>query len=243
MIEKLTGMQCLSGLPDSVAAAKIKAVAAAYGDGASVYCQRIDGGITAVMGGMSPAFLSVCLLKNADIPELVSFFRMFGTEVFCSEADAAALGSESESESASRYELMRYSGSFSLPQPSHGKIYDLYAALQMGLDGDIELPKQDLFYTDMCIRYNHGAAEYALLPDAAAVCGFMTDKVSFITGVAVDCGSRRKGRGKAALLSLIAAIKLKYPDTKIYAAARPGAVEFYKKCGFKSSGRVVFLKY
>lgn len=239
MIEKLTDMQCLSDLPDSVAAARIKAVAAAYGAGASVYCQRIDGGITAVMGGMSPAFLSVCLLKNADIPELVSFFRMFGTEIFCSEADAAAFGSAS----ASRYELMRYSGSFSLPQPSHGKIYDLYAALQKGSDGDIELPEQDLFYTDMCIRYNHGAAEYALLPDAAAVCGFMTDKVSFITGVAVDCGLRRKGRGKAALLSLIAAIKLKYPDTKIYAAARPGAVEFYKKCGFKSSGRVVLLKY
>lgn len=239
MIEKLIDMQCLSDLPDSAAAARIKAVAAAYGDGAFVYCQRINGGITAVMGGMSPAFLSVCLLKEADIPELVSFFRMFGTEVFCGEADAADLGSEN----ARFDELMLYSGSFSLPQPSHGKIYDLYAALQKGSDGDIELPKQDLFYTDMCIRYNHVAAEYALLPDAAAVCGFMTDKVSLITGVAVDCGSRRKGRGRAALLSLIAAIRLKYPDTKIYAAAHISAVGFYKKCGFKSSGRVALLKY
>ena len=113
MIEKLTEMQCLSDLPDSAAAARIKAVAAAYGDGAVVYCQRINGGITAVMGGMSPAFLSVCLLKEADIPELVSFFRMFGTEVFCGEADAADLGSEN----ARFDELMLYSGSFSLPQP------------------------------------------------------------------------------------------------------------------------------
>ena len=57
MIEKLTDMQCLSDLPDSAAAARIKAVAAAYGDGAFVYCQRINGGITAVMGGMCASML------------------------------------------------------------------------------------------------------------------------------------------------------------------------------------------
>lgn len=239
MIEKVTCLPQFDGLPHySVPYARIAASAAAYGENAELYVQKNGGEITALMGGVTLGGLSLCMNEFADTDELSSFFKFFGCRVFCGVDDAVHFNVKKEP-----IPLLMFKGDTPPDGVMHGRIVDLYGKLCFGADGDIDLPDQDGFYADMCIRFNHLAAEYSILERAAAVCGFMTRDVSLVTGVAVSREYRNGGEGRAALMSLVSAVRQKYPDTKIFAAAREGNVGFYEKCGFERNGYAAVLNF
>lgn len=216
---------------------RISALFNTYGDRTEMYIQETNQKTTALFGGYQSAF-SLCVMDDADFSELNSFFEFLGAEVFC-ELDVAQ---KLTSAQMTVCNIMRLSCDLE-GRINHSKISEVYGVLEKGSDGDIELPPFDLWYTDFCLRFNHTAAEYALLENAVAVCGFMTDKASLITGVAVDSQSRGKGLGKKIVADLVTAVREKYKNSEIYAAATDEKRAFYEKCGFEFDSRCAILKY
>ena len=238
MIERINSLPRFDGLPPySVPYARIAASVAAYGEKAELYVQKNNGKVTALMGGVTIGGLSLCMSDLADTDELKSFFELFGCNVFCSENDAYDFDVKKETVT-----LVRFCGE-TAGSVSHGRIRDLYGKLCFGVDGDIELPDFDEFYTDICIRFNHLTAEYSISENSAAVCGFMTQNVSLVTGVAVNKKCRNGGEGRAALMSLISAVRQKCPDTEIFAAVRENNIGFYEKCGVERNGYAAVLNF
>lgn len=238
MIERIEKLP--NGLAENVATSRIKALLSAYGNsvGVDIFTQIDDGKITAVFGGMDGSY-SLQLCGEADIEELNSYFTFLSATVFCDAATADAL----------RCEDKQYSDLYELTDvvettdgDGHGRISDVYDVLKMGEDGDIALPPFDLWYTDFCVRFNHGAADFALCDGAVAVAGFVTDQNALITGVAVNTADRKKGRGTKALKILLSNIRKKHPSCRVFAATQ-NAGGFYIKNGFKKVGQVAVLKF
>ncbi len=222
---------------DGIPRLRIEALFNTYGDNTELYVQKADGQLTAFFGGAGGGF-SLCATLDADFSELDSFFSLLGTEVFCERyvAEKLSLGTKKHCN------IMRLRNNLS-GNISHSKISEVYGSLQKGTDGDIELPPFDLWYTDFCIRFNHNSAEYALLTNAVAVCGFMTEKASLITGVAVDPAKRKNGYGKQAVADLVTAIKEKYKLSEIYAASSDQNKGFYENLGFVLDSECAVLRY
>lgn len=238
MIERIEKLP--DGLPENVVISRIKALLSAYGNsvGVDIFAQTVNGEVTAVFGGMDRSF-SLQLCGEADIEELNSYFSFLSATVFCDAATADALQCE-EKQYSDLYELTN--AVETTDGDGHGRISDVYYALQMGEDGDIALPPFDLWYTDFCVRFNHGAADFALCDGAVAVAGFVTDQNALITGVAVNTADRKKGRGTKALKTLLSNIRKKHPNCRVFAATN-NAGGFYIKNGFKKVGRVAVLRY
>ena len=220
-----------------IAMLRINALFNTYGERAELYVQETNGEITAFFGGAQSGF-SLCANDKADFSELDGFFEFLSAEVFCEGAVAEKLAPKSKR----LCNVMRLTDDLK-GCSNHSKISEVYDALKMGVDGDIELPPFDLWYTDFCLRFNHNAAEYSLQNGAVAVCGFMTSEASLITGVAVDGTLRGKGFGKKAVANLVAAIKEKYKDSEIYAASSEENKLFYEKIGFVFDFGCAVLRY
>lgn len=229
--------------PQNVLTARIKALYNTYTSsvGIDLFAQTVDGEVTAFFGGMDGS-LSLCIVGNADYEELREYFSFSGYTCFCDSQTADALNPKS-CEKSDLYELDLKPTSTDFPYcNAHEPISEVYALLQNGLDGDIDLPSFDLWYTDFCVRFNHNSAEYAVIGNAAAVSGFMTEEASLITGVAVKFCDRKKGFGTAVLGFLIHNIWGKYPNSRIFAATQ-NAGGFYEKLKFKCVGRVAVCKF
>jgi hypothetical protein len=227
-------------LPKNIITTRIFALHNAYCEsvGIDIFTQIIDGEITAIFGGMDGSY-SLLTFENADFEELDSYFSFLRATVFCDEKVAEFLNCK-EKQVSSLFEWDQESNT--TQNDGHGRISDVYEALKNGEDGDIAMPDFDLWYTDFCMRFNHGAAEYSLVDGAVAVAGFMTDFGALITGVAVPENARKSGLGSGALKSLLSNIKKKYPNSKVFAAT-DNAAGFYIKNGFKSIGKVAVCKY
>ncbi len=241
MIERIERLP--ENTPESVFSARIKALYNTYSEsvGVDIFCQTVDGIVTAVFGGMDGSYSLVCL-GNADYEELYECFSFFGYSLFC-DGDTADRLKPKAVEKCDLYELELKPSTTDFPYcNAHEPINEVYEILQMGTDGDISLPLFDLWYTDFCARFNHKAAEYAVMWNSAAVCGFMTEKVSLVTGIAVKPDIRRKGLGSAALGVLIHNIWGKCPDSKIFAATKT-AGGFYEKCKFIKVGTVANCEF
>lgn len=226
--------------PENIVTARIKALYNAYCDsvGVDIFVQKTDGKITAIFGGMDGSY-SLVAFENADFEELDSYFSFLGATVFCFSDTSDSLHPES-AEKSDLYELVNevdYAETY-----GHEKISDVYKALKNGEDGDIEMPEFDLWYTDFCVRFNHGSAEYSLVNGATAVAGFMTDFGTLITGIATPKKERKNGLGSSALNVLLSNIKKKHPDSRVYAATK-NAGEFYIKNGFVKVDKVAVCKY
>ena len=220
-----------------IAFLRIKALFDTYGENIELYIQRVNGRITALFGAYQSGF-SLCAEPLADYNELQSFFSLLRAEVFCEAHVAEKICGFRKTEC----NIVRLTEALS-GNVSHAKISNVYFALQKGEDGDISLPPFDLWYTDFCLRFNHNAAEYALTENAVAVCGFMTEKASLITGVAIDPEKRGKGLGKKAVADLVTAIKQKYNKSEIFAACTDEKLPFYEKCGFSYCEKCAVLRY
>lgn len=238
MIERIEKLP--DGLPENVVTSRIKALLSAYGNsvGVDIFAQTVNGEVTAVFGGMDGSF-SLELYAKADIEELDSYFSFLGATVFCDSATADALQCE-EKQYSDLYELTN--AVETTEGDGHGRISDVYYALKMGEDGDIALPLFDLWYTDFCVRFNHGAADFALCDGAVAAAGFVTDQNALITGVAVNTADRKKGRGTKALKTLLSNIRKKHPSCRVFAATQ-NAGGFYIKNGFESIGKVAVCRF
>lgn len=224
----------------SVAAARIKALCEAYSEtvGVDIFVQTVDGVQTAVFGGMDGSF-SLVAFDNADFEELDAYFSFLNAAVFC-DATAAERLNTRKCTVSTLYELET---AFCVTSDNgNGSIAEVYGKLQNGIDGDITLPPFEFWYTDFCVRFNHGAAEYAANDNAAAVCGFMTEEISLITGVAVAESCRGRGEGARVLQALIHNIRKKYPHSRIFAATETAA-GFYQKNGFKHAGTVAVCEF
>ena len=238
MIERIEKLP--DGLPENVVTARINALLSAYRDsvGIDIFTQTVDGQITAIFGGMDGSF-SLELCGKADVEELDSYFSFLSGTVFCDSVTADALHCE-DKQYSDLYELTDLTEI--TDSDGHGRVSDVYDVLKTGEDGDISLPPFDLWYTDFCVRFNHGAADFALCDGAVAVAGFVTDQNALITGVAVGKSDRKKGRGTKALKTLLNNIRKKHPSCRVFAATQ-NAGGFYIKNGFKKVGRVAVLKY
>ena len=214
---------------------RIKALYKTYGEKTELYIQKKNGRITALFGSYQSGF-SLCAENNADFSELESFFKFLKVEIFCDIETAEKL----EGFNKTTCNIMQLK-TFNKGEISHGKLCDVYYALKKGEDGDIVLPSFDMWYTDFCLRFNHTAAEYALLNGAVAVCGFMTNEASLITGVAVDPNIRGLGLGKKVVTNLVTAIKEKYKNSEIYAVSSNKNIPFYENCGFVLVGLCAVL--
>lgn len=224
----------------NVITARIKALDMAYRDsiGIDFYRQITDGRITAVFGGMDSSY-TLTVFEGADFGELKSFFSLSSATVFCFADTADRLCAKETAVSR----LYEFCGDISLnSDDAHGKMSDVYLKLKQGEDGDINMPPFEFWYTDFCVRFNHSAAEYALLENAVAVAGFMTDEATLITGVATETDRRGKGVGSRALQQLLSNIKKKYPHSRVFAATC-NADEFYIKNGFAEVGKVAVCEF
>lgn len=224
---------CFGGIP----MLRIEALFNTYGEKCEMYAQETNGETTAFFGGFQSGF-SLCANEKADFSELDEFFAFLSAEVFCENDVAEKLLPKSKR----ICNIMRLADDLE-GQVCHSKISEVYESLQKGSDGDIELPPFDLWYTDFCVRFNHSSAEYALLRNAVAVCGFMTESASLITGVAVDPESRGKGLGKQAVASLVTAVKQKYKNSEIFAASSDENKVFYERIGFVFDSECAVLRY
>ena len=225
---------------DLVLWARINALYKAYGQsvGIDFYHQTIDGKVTAYIGGKEGS-LTLIAFENADFDELNSFFELQRATVFCDIKDAKLLRPKNKQEA----ELLKFDGAVdSLSVDGHGGVAAVYDVLRKGEGVDIRLPKFEFWYADLCVRVNHYAAEYVLYENAAAVCGFMTEKTSLITGVAVASDQRRKGLGSKVLMQCIKNIKSRYFSSEIFVST-VGATKFYIKNGFKKCGRVAVCEF
>ncbi len=231
--------QVCSPLKDfyGLSAVRVSALFNTYGDQTEMLVQETNGQITAFFGGFESGF-SLSATKHADFQELDGFFSLLNAEVFCESDIADHLNPKAKT----KCHIMRLeneiNGTF-----VHAKISDVYNALKIGSDGDIELPPFEFWYPDFCLRFNHNSAEYSLCEKAVAVCGFMTKDASLITGVAVEKDFRGQNLGKNAVVGLVTAIKTKYKNCKIYAASSDKNVPFYKKCGFVLDSEYAVLRY
>lgn len=232
--------QPLQSFNNTVAFARIKALYDTYGKsiGVSIYVQLIDEEITAFFGGVDNCYSAV-IKENADIKELESFFTFLGASVFCE-----GVVNWSCANRVIPSALLEYVGSVnSADIETECKISELYGLLLSGSDGAITLPSFEYWYTDFCARYNNGSASYCAISMAVAVCGFMTDRVSMLTGVAVPIELRRNGLGKRTVELLIQKIHSVYPDSRIVVSADTSAEGFYKKIGFKVIGSVTVCEF
>ena len=226
--------------PQNVATARITALYNAYHSsvGVDVFAQIKDDEITAIFGGMDGSFSLICF-DNADFEELDSYFSFLKATVFCFDDVAEHLHCKEKCIST-LFELMR--DVEVSENDGHSKISDVYNALKNGEDGDISMPPFDYWYTDFCVRFNHGSAEYTLVDGAVAVAGFVTDFATLITGVATEKENRKSGLGSKALSLLLSNIKKKHPNSRVFAATN-NAAGFYIKNGFAKVGKVAVLEY
>ena len=233
-------VESLPVLPKTVSAARIKALDMAYRDsvGIDMFEQKHNGQQTAFFGGIDGSF-SLIASKNADFEELNEYFAFSHSAVYCDGDDAKYLNCNKKTVS----ELYELENALSAENAlGHCGIAQVYCKLQNGLDGDIVLPPFEHWYADFCIRFNHLAAEYAASENGVAVCGFMTEEISLITGVAVAENSRGKDEGTRVLSALIHNVRKKYPHSRIFAST-VSAAEFYQKNGFKRKGTVAVCEF
>ena len=234
MIKRINALPSgFEGLPK----VRIEVLFNTYGKNVEMYAQETDGELTAFFGGFQSGF-SLFANDKADFSELDQFFAFLSAEVFCEAQVAEKLSPDTKRSCF----VLRLTENLN-GEVKHSKISEVYKALQKGADGDIELPLFDLWYTDFCVRFNHNSAEYSLCENAVAVCGFMTEKASLITGVAVAPESRGKGFGKQAVSSLVAAIRQKYRFSEIYAASSGENKAFYENLGFEFDSLCAVLRY
>ncbi len=226
-------------LPKNVVTSRIEALYNAYCDsvGVDIFTQTVDGQVTAVFGGMDGSY-SLFVFDNADFDELDSYFSFLGATIFCLCDTAERL--KGEKIYSDLYELTAEAEVLSAD--GHGRVADVYGELQKGQDGDIVLPPFPFWYTDFCVRFNHGAAEYAVCDGAVAVAGFVTEDVALVTGVATDPAFRKCGKGSYALKLLLSNIKKKYPKCRVFAATK-NAAGFYIKNRFLKVGTVAVLDF
>ncbi len=228
-----------SGLPEGFCGLPYVRIKALYNTKfAEMFTQTVNEEITAVFASPGGNGYSLCAKENADFSELDLFFKMVKAEVFCETSVAEKLNYKK----CITVSSLKLEG-FKTEKISHGKISDIYEILTFGSDGDIKLPPFDSWYPDFCLRYNRLAAEYSIINGAAAVCGFMTDEASLITGVATEKDKRGSGLGTVALRSLCTAIKEKYKNSEIFVTATDSAKKFYIKNGFREVGKVAILTF
>ncbi len=241
MIERIESLPLK--LEKSVFTAKIDALLNTYREtvGVDLFGQTVDGELTAVFGGMDSSFSLICF-NNADFEELSSYFSFCKAVVFCDGELAERLNAQG----CQIAELYEYQGSVSPTEfpydDGRGSITQVYKLLENGLDGDINLPPFEYWYTDFCVRFNHNSAEYFMTETAVAVAGFVTEGHSFITGVAVEPTCRGNGIGKAVVSGLIHNIKTKYPQSEILASTA-NAGGFYEALNFKYRGKVAVCEF
>lgn len=224
---------------ESITALRIKALYNTYkGEVAEIYCQTVQGRVTAVISRLGIGF-TLLALGDTDYEELDSFFSYLSGEVFCDEGCAKRLKPIKKN----IYCGLQYCGQ--IPKAYDGeqvKLSEVYSLLKLGCDGDIDLPEFEDWYTDFCLRVNHLSADYYVSNGAVAVAGFMNDCAALITGVAVDESCRKMGLGSKALNGLIAKLSLEN-KRQIFAVANSKTAEFYKKNGFEENGSYAVLKY
>lgn len=227
-------------MTDTASFARMKAVYNTYVGtvGSDIFVQTLDSRITAVFGGVSGG-ASLCAGADADFSELDAYFAFLGTAVFCDKTSSDKLSPREKHE----FGLFEFTGRGSYCDELKCRISDIYGMLKNGEDGAIELPEFEYWYSDFCARYNHLSAEYAVLEHSAAICGFMTDGISLITGVAVPSENRARGEGRRAVWLLAYKIRKKYRNSRILAAADKDTAGFYIKSGFKNIGSCAVCKY
>lgn len=241
MIKRINNLP--NNFPRTVAAARIKALFNAYSPtvGIDLFCQTVNSEVTAVFGGMDGSF-SLCVFGQTDFLEIKSYFEFLGALCFCDCEVAEKLKSR-QTEMFDLYQLDNEPMVSGLPYcNAHEPISSIYDVLRMGVDGDITLPPFEFWYTDFCARFNHNSAEFAVMRNATAVCGFMTEEISLITGVAVAKTDRNKGLGQAVLGTLIHNIWVKYPRSQIFALTVT-AGKFYEHLNFKHEGKVALCRF
>lgn len=235
----------ISELPDrfkeSVSFARVKALYNTYNKniGIDMFVQTVDEQVTAFFGGVENSF-SLVTCDSTDFLELDTVFKFLGATVFCDGDVADKLLPNKKTKSG----LFEYMGDFNSESTCFdSKISDVYEALKMGEDGDIDLPPFEYWYTDFCARYNKKSAEYVMNDCAVAVCGFMTQEISLITGVSVPKENRKKGDGKKVLCQLLTKIHNTYKYSRVMVVARDTVSGFYLKSGFEKIGQVAVLEY
>ena len=218
---------------------RVESLCKAYDEsiGVDMFCQEIEGEITAFFGGIDHAY-SLYITENADFCELDSYFTFCKAMVFSDSFECLQLKAKTVNK-AKIFMLPQNPFNNESVRVSASKVYPL---LKNGLDGDIVLADEDAFYCDLCIRFNHGAADYATNDFGVAVAGFVTEKAAIITGVAVDKENRNRGNGSRCLNKLLGNIGSKHPDCCIFAITE-SAAEFYIKNGFKNKGDCFTLNY
>ena len=224
----------------SLSFARIEALYNTYNDsiGVDLFLQKDGETVTAFFGGIDGTY-SLCVSENADFRELEAYFSFLGATVFV-DSECFEKFKPNKIAISSIYEF--FGEDIKLDEQDY-KISDIYKYLQNGTDGAIDLPLFEYWYTDFCARYNKRSACYAVYEESVAVCGFMTEAMSLITGVAVPLENRKKGNGRNVVSFLTYKIHSIYPKSRILAVTSENTEGFYLKLGFKEIGKCAVCEF
>lgn len=208
---------------------------------AGVFCQILDNETTANICFLDGNF-TVCTSDNADFQEITSFLKMQGAvTIFAEKNTAQKLGMTIKS-TFSALILKRDKLPNNMQKTAGDKEHfrDAYNILAADKSGNISMPDFNSWYSDFCIRYNHGYAQYTVENGCAAIAGFVFEDSALITGIAVPTEKQGQGFGTSILESLETKL---YNAKEIYVCTNENTSVFYEKNGFSKYGEYCIGDY
>jgi len=212
---------------DGFSVTKIKANLLAYGCEYSFlnvwYQQNENKAVTAIIEKLENT-LFIVAKKNADFIEIKDFISAIGFSSIQSEPEILA---ELELK-AKEYQVLCLKGKGESLPPPYPDIKKVYSLLYGEKNNSIKPTDFEGFYVDLSHKIRKGFAAAIAHTDAVCVASHITKDHAVISGVAVQSGARKGGRGSEILKSMLASLG----NRQIYVAAEESVVPFYIKNGF-----------
>lgn len=217
---------------DEFCRTKIAADLLSYGRGLPFlthWCQWEGEVCTAIICKMEDT-VTLAAARGVNITELAEFLRVIGFDALKGEPQLlTSLGFTPRQE----YRILQKKAEGRLPLPEPPPIAELYRLLFSEENEGIKRVDRDGFYADVSHRLRHRTAAALCNEGGAVLVSHLTEDAAVISGIAVLTEQRGRGYGKQLLEEIEACLGLR----KIFAAALPDALPFYKNCGYPEVGK------
>ena len=171
--------------------------------------------------------------NSADFNELKEFINVIGfSEIFTEKSTALALGFNAFTE----YTSLKKQAEKTKNENNVFSLLSLYNTLNLGADGEIELPSFEVFAPDVSHRLRHGAA-FAVLKEFGGALTFKSNFGGIINGISVKKDARKGGFGSLLLNDI-----LKQINGEVFVCTTTSLAEFYIKNGFTVCDTAVLVR-
>jgi len=231
MIKLLDDINDLLAFTD-ICGEKLQSLAISYGTDKPfcTFWHQIDevGRITAVICKFGSAV--TMSINKPDCKELLDFLLFIGfDELICDNNFADEIGGFIKEKVYAVEKAVNYQNN-KPPNLSFSEYSAIYQMLDNSNSDAIEMGDFESWYVDVSHRIRHGGA-VAVLWKSGCGLGLLSHSSVIINGIAVENDHRGKGYGKEILKSIES-----FGKTRSMAFCLQTELEFYKKCGYKTTG-------